>query len=325
MLETIVADNGSRFLIAAAAVVAGLVCLVAVLWIIRSRPSSPFIRGGKNRQPRLAVLDAAAVDTRRRLVLIRRDDVEHLIMIGGPTDIVIESRIATGDEVPAPAEQKVAEPAVAPSRPVAIEPETQAAPMVQTEVAAVQPVQPVARPLIRPEEQPATRLEPAAPMRVVAEQRPVVAPTAATEARPVARATPAVEVPSVAVVETPQANFDMPVTRPMPVAQPAQQPVQAQAVQAQRPAPAMQQQVPATSPLSDFERLLDAEISGDLQRLGPAGPVTPSLAPESRTVTPVGRQEPLLGTPAAEGSRREPTIEEEMNRMLADISAGRKP
>jgi hypothetical protein len=39
------------------------------------------------------VLDAAAVDARRRIVLVRRDDVEHLVMIGGPTDVVIESGI----------------------------------------------------------------------------------------------------------------------------------------------------------------------------------------------------------------------------------------
>ena len=94
MIEDIVGNNGTRFIIAAGAVALGLFCLMAVLRFIRNRPSSPFIRGGKNRQPRLAVLDAAAIDTRRRLVLVRRDDVEHLIMIGGPTDVVIESRIA---------------------------------------------------------------------------------------------------------------------------------------------------------------------------------------------------------------------------------------
>jgi hypothetical protein len=42
---------------------------------------------------RLAVVDAAAVDGRRRLVLIRRDNVEHLLMIGGRTDIVVEPNI----------------------------------------------------------------------------------------------------------------------------------------------------------------------------------------------------------------------------------------
>jgi hypothetical protein len=33
------------------------------------------------------------VDDRRRLVLIRRGDVEHLLMIGGPTDVVVETNI----------------------------------------------------------------------------------------------------------------------------------------------------------------------------------------------------------------------------------------
>ena len=39
------------------------------------------------------MIDAAAVDGRRRLVLIRRDNVEHLLMIGGPSDVVVEQNI----------------------------------------------------------------------------------------------------------------------------------------------------------------------------------------------------------------------------------------
>lgn len=91
----------NQFLIAVGGVAAGFLCLILVLWLIRGRGGpSPFLRGGKNRQPRLQVLDAAAVDTRRRLVLVRRDDVEHLIMIGGPTDVVIESSIVDGRSPP---------------------------------------------------------------------------------------------------------------------------------------------------------------------------------------------------------------------------------
>ncbi len=91
----------SQFLIAVGGVAAGFLCLILVMWLIRGRGGpSPFLRGGKNRQPRLQVLDAAAVDTRRRLVLVRRDDVEHLIMIGGPTDVVIESSIVDGRSPP---------------------------------------------------------------------------------------------------------------------------------------------------------------------------------------------------------------------------------
>lgn len=44
-------------------------------------------------EPRLSVIEYANVDGRRRLLLVRRDDVEHLIMTGGPVDVVIETGI----------------------------------------------------------------------------------------------------------------------------------------------------------------------------------------------------------------------------------------
>lgn len=49
-------------------------------------------------EPRLSVVEFANVDGKRRLILIRRDDVEHLIMTGGPVDIVVENGI--GDAEP---------------------------------------------------------------------------------------------------------------------------------------------------------------------------------------------------------------------------------
>jgi len=50
------------------------------------------------------VINAASVDGRRRLVLVRRDNVEHLLLIGGPTDAVIEPNIGrTGAATTAPA------------------------------------------------------------------------------------------------------------------------------------------------------------------------------------------------------------------------------
>jgi len=51
-----------------------------------------FLRG---RDKRLGVVEAASVDGRRKLILLRRDNVEHLIMTGGPVDLVIESGIHT--------------------------------------------------------------------------------------------------------------------------------------------------------------------------------------------------------------------------------------
>lgn len=71
-----------------------IVLVIAAIWfLMHHRPPAPFIKGGKNRRPRLFVVDAAAVDARRRVVLIRRDNVEHLVMIGGPNDLLLETRI----------------------------------------------------------------------------------------------------------------------------------------------------------------------------------------------------------------------------------------
>ncbi len=120
MFQEILAENGTKFVIAAVVVLLGLLCLALVLWIIRGRPSSPFIRGGRNRTPRLAVLDAAAIDTRRRLVLVRRDDVEHLLMIGGPTDIVIETRIAIASSETAQPAQKAIQPVIERAEPAPV-------------------------------------------------------------------------------------------------------------------------------------------------------------------------------------------------------------
>lgn len=63
-------------------------------WLVRRFAGNRLGTGAnRGRMPRLAVVDAAAVDGRRRLVLVRRDNIEHLLMIGGPTDIVVEPNI----------------------------------------------------------------------------------------------------------------------------------------------------------------------------------------------------------------------------------------
>lgn len=64
------------------------------LFLLVRAISRPRMAGGRrSKNARLAITDAASIDERRRLVLVRRDDVEHLIMIGGATDMVIESYI----------------------------------------------------------------------------------------------------------------------------------------------------------------------------------------------------------------------------------------
>ncbi len=76
------------------AFVAVLALIGAAAWLVRRFAGSRLgANTNRGRMPRLAVIDAAAVDGRRRLVLVRRDNIEHLLMIGGPTDIVVEPNI----------------------------------------------------------------------------------------------------------------------------------------------------------------------------------------------------------------------------------------
>lgn len=102
------------FILLFAAVIAGVLLLI---WIARRLTGGTFVSGGRGRQLRLAVMDATPVDSRRRLVLVRRDDVEHLILIGGPTDVVVEQNIRINGPRETKSLQIQAEPAVA-ERPV---------------------------------------------------------------------------------------------------------------------------------------------------------------------------------------------------------------
>ena len=67
--------------------------------------------GTRGRQPRLAVVDHASVNSRRRLILVRRDNIEHLVLIGGPTDVVVEANIVRA--APATREASLTRPPLA--------------------------------------------------------------------------------------------------------------------------------------------------------------------------------------------------------------------
>jgi len=96
------AESATRFVLAFVVV---LILILGIAWALRRFGSGTFRDNARGRQPRLAVIDHASVDGRRRLILVRRDNVEHLLMIGGPTDIVVEPNIvravASPRDVPA--------------------------------------------------------------------------------------------------------------------------------------------------------------------------------------------------------------------------------
>ena len=68
--------------------------------------SAPVRRGDR----RLHVVEVATVGSKHRAVLLRRDDKEHLVILGGATDVVVETGIAAPPEssVTAPAPKSAA-------------------------------------------------------------------------------------------------------------------------------------------------------------------------------------------------------------------------
>ncbi len=85
--------------------------LVGGAWLLRGYLNGTAVGVsffGPKPDPRIGVIEQANVDGRRKLLLIRRDDVEHLIMTGGPVDVVLETgigqrRTRTAEVVEAPA------------------------------------------------------------------------------------------------------------------------------------------------------------------------------------------------------------------------------
>src|SRR5262249_46846828 len=114
--------------------------------------------------PRPAVIDQATVDSRRRLVLIRRDNVEHLLIIGGPSDVVVEQNILRATTPP----REGARPAAADTLPRAV-------PLGEDSVWPLQPEPaPKAEPAARVE--PSLRAEPRPPRPPMASEEPMVWP-----------------------------------------------------------------------------------------------------------------------------------------------------
>ena len=163
------------------------------------------VPGGRTRQPRLGLVDAFSLDGQRQLVLIRRDNVEHLVMIGGPNDVLVESEISR---------------AVAPARDNNFAPAQPAAPARQRADSAAVPA-------------PAAAGQRAASAAPAAEPAAAAQPVRAAEVRPArVQAAPAAPVP------VPAASTPVPAAS-TPAAAPAVQSAAAKASESARPTPAV--------------------------------------------------------------------------------------
>jgi hypothetical protein len=317
MFEDLVGAYGGRLVIAVVGVGIGLLVLIGVLWLMRGRTGpSPFVRGGKNRQPRLQVLDAAAVDTRRRLVLIRRDGVEHLIMIGGPTDIVIESGISTAAAIPAAATNRF--------QPLDMTVPFQAAPAMEPRPAAVAEPRPASIPRPAASEM---RVEPAresvVPPRENPRPAPPVAPTAAPIAGPIPmsgtlapRPVPPANTPAPEPTAAPRIE---PTARQAPEVKPEPlRPIAALAAAAAAPNPPATAvpapQVPAPVQVPAFDDAADV-LDAARGRVFQEAP-EPRVVPVSAAIVPSALQS-AADKPKQLGSDFERILEQEMANNLA--------
>ena len=143
--------------------------LIALLFrILRAFSSGKF---GSMHQNRLGITEAIALEGKRRLVMVRRDDVEHLVLIGGENDLVIEQGIKKAS----PATTDATKPA--PAKPAA---QSQTKPQPAKPQATQQNTQPAPQPANQPATQP-QKAQPEAPaQRQAVSSTPSPSPTPST-------------------------------------------------------------------------------------------------------------------------------------------------
>jgi len=116
-----------------------IVGIVLVLWLLKLLQGATG-RATRGRNRRLAVVESLALDPKRQLLIIRRDNVDHLILTGGAQDLVIETGIAVDPKTTTPTTRRPV-PMVPPRKPAPAAPATAAvapgptpAPVVPTPV-----------------------------------------------------------------------------------------------------------------------------------------------------------------------------------------------
>jgi flagellar protein FliO/FliZ len=79
-----------------AAALVFVVALIAFIgWVARRAGLGTRLPRAGGKQRRVGIVEVVPLDAKRRLVLVRRDQVEHLLLVGPGSDIVVEQNIAT--------------------------------------------------------------------------------------------------------------------------------------------------------------------------------------------------------------------------------------
>ncbi len=74
-----------------------LILIAGLAWVGRRFGLTPRAGRKTDNHRRLAIVEVLPVDGKRRLLLLRRDDTEHLVLLGATNETVVE----TGIQAPA--------------------------------------------------------------------------------------------------------------------------------------------------------------------------------------------------------------------------------
>ncbi|WP_315703685.1 MULTISPECIES: hypothetical protein [unclassified Bradyrhizobium] len=78
---------------------ASVLALVGLaFWLLRDYAAERRLQARMGQPWRVAPIQVVRLASGRRLVLIRHRDMEHLLLIGGPADLVVESRAMQAGE-----------------------------------------------------------------------------------------------------------------------------------------------------------------------------------------------------------------------------------
>lgn len=84
-----------RFMLALVAVLA---LIGGLTWAARRFGFGGQLTPNAGKSPRLSVVEVRALDNRRKLVLLRRDGLEHLVLLGPNQDLHLEGGIVAARE-----------------------------------------------------------------------------------------------------------------------------------------------------------------------------------------------------------------------------------
>lgn len=82
--------------------VLGLILLLAYLAKRFGLMARVTVNSRETKDKRLNIVEILPIDAKRRLLLIRRDEVEHLVMTGAESDLVIEQNIKVNNKTADP-------------------------------------------------------------------------------------------------------------------------------------------------------------------------------------------------------------------------------